>query len=121
MLMQFCFINENIEICTSKLELGLSKYIVSAIYRPNSKNIAVNEFTNNMNELLDNEIFRLNKSIIIGDFNINLLEHSSNLPTYLFLNSMQALNYFPHISRPTSFPDSPALGQPTLTAGSHLD
>ena len=27
---------------------------------------------------------------------------------------MQALNFFPHISRPTRFPDSPALGQPSL-------
>ena len=27
---------------------------------------------------------------------------------------MQALNYFPHISRPTRFPDNPRLGQPSL-------
>ena len=67
-----------------------------------------------MNELLSNDIFRRNKSLIIGDFNINLLEHSSHLPTNLFLNSMQALNFFPYISRPTRFPDSPALGQPSL-------
>lgn len=113
-LMLYSFINENIEICTSKLELGNTKYIISVIYRPNSKHIAVNEFTNFMNELLNNDIFRHNKSIIIGDFNINLLEHSSHLPTNLFLNSLQSLNFFPHISRPTRFPDSSALGQPSL-------
>ena len=27
---------------------------------------------------------------------------------------MQTLNYFPHISRPTRFPDNPLLGQPSL-------
>ena len=27
---------------------------------------------------------------------------------------MQALNYFPHISRPTRFPDNPDLGRPSL-------
>lgn len=114
LLTPFSFINEDIEICTTQIKLADSKYIISAIYRPNSKHIAVNEFTNIINELLNNEIFRLNKSIIIGDFNINLLEHSTHLPTNLFLNSMQALNYFPHISRPTRFPDTPALGQPSL-------
>lgn len=67
-----------------------------------------------MNELLDKDIFRHNNSIFTGDFNINLLEHSSHLPTRSFLNSMQALNYFPHIFRPTRFPGSPALGQPSL-------
>lgn len=61
-----------------------------------------------------NEELRHIKSNIISHFNINLLEHSSHLPTKLFLNSMQVLNYFPHISRPTRFPDSPALGQPSL-------
>lgn len=27
---------------------------------------------------------------------------------------MQALDYFPHISRPRRFPDGPCLGQPSL-------
>ena len=27
---------------------------------------------------------------------------------------MQVLNYFPHISRPTRFPDNPYLGHPSL-------
>lgn len=111
---QYSFINDNIEIFSAKIELDNSKLVISVIYRPNSKHIAVEEFTNIMNGLFSNDIFRLNKSIIIGDFNINLLEHSTHLPTNLFLNSMQSLNYFPHISRPTRFPDNPTLGQPSL-------
>ena len=113
-LTQFSFINDNIEICSAKVEVDSSKFIISVIYRPNSKHIAVEEFTNVINDLFSNEIFRLNKSIIIGDININLLEHSTHLPTNLFLNTMQSLNYFPHISRPTRFPDNPTLGQPSL-------
>ena len=113
-LSQFSFINDNIEIFTTIIELENSKFIISVIYRPNSKHIAVEEFTNVMNDIFSNQIFRLNKSIIIGDININLLEHSTHLPTNLFLNTMQSLNYFPHISRPTRFPDNPTLGQPSL-------
>lgn len=114
LLNQFCIINENIEICTSKLTLGDTHYIISVIYRPNSKHIGVNEFTTTLDDLVNNESFRRNKSLLIGDFNINLLEHSSHVPTNLFLNSMQTLNYFPQISRPTQFPDTLELGQPSL-------
>ena len=113
-LPQFSFINDNIEISSVKIEVDNSDFIISVIYRPNSKHIAVEEFTNVVNDLFTHEIFRHNKSIIIGDININLLEHSTHLPTNLFLNTMQSLNYFPHISRPTRFPDNPTLGQPSL-------
>ena len=113
-LSQFSFINRNIEISSTKLIIGNTSYIISVIYRPNSKHIDVNEFTNIINELLAAETFKNNKTILIGDFNINLLEHATHLPTNLFLNTMQSLNYFPHIARPTRFPDSPDLGQPSL-------
>lgn len=51
-LPQFSFINDNIEISTAKIELDHSKFIISVIYRPNSKHIAVEEFTNVMNDLI---------------------------------------------------------------------
>ena len=113
-LNQFAFINRNIEICSVRLKIENTDYIITVIYRPQSKHIAVNEFSDIISELLTNEIFRHNKTIILGDLNINLLEHATHLPTNLFLNAMQTLNYFPHISRPTRFPDSPDLGQPSL-------
>ena len=95
---QFSFVNKSIEISSSKLKIGNTNYIFSVIYRPNSKHIAVSEFTNIINELLATETFRHNKTILIGDFNINLFEHATHLPTNLFLNTMQTLNYFPHIA-----------------------
>lgn len=113
-LHQFHYVDDNIEICSCKLEIENTNYVISVLYRPRSKHIAVNEFTNILNEILTNEIFRRNKTVLVGDFNINLLEHSTHLPTNIFLNTMQTLNYFPHISRPTRFPDSPNLSQPSL-------
>lgn len=111
---EYCFINDDIEICTVKVKIINTSYVMSVVYRPHSKHLAVNEFTTIISQILSNDIFRCSKSILLGDLNINLLEHSTHLPTNTFLNSMQALNYFPHISRPTRFPDNPDLGQPSL-------
>ena len=66
LLNQFCFINEHIEILTCQLTIGISKYVIAAIYRPNSKHIGVNEFTYFINDMLNNEIFRENKSLCYG-------------------------------------------------------
>ena len=113
-LNQYCYINDSVEILTIKLKTTNLTYVISVIYRPHSKHEMVNEFTDLINQLLTNAIYRNNKSILLGDFNINLLEHTTHLPTNIFLNAMQALNYFPHISRPTRFPDNPNLSQPSL-------
>ena len=58
-----------------------------------------------MTQLLKLDTFKKNKTILIGDFNINLLEHTTHRETGDYLNKMQSLNYFPLISRPTRFPE----------------
>ena len=55
-----------------------------------------------------------NKTLIIGDFNINLLKHTTYAPTNNFLSTLQTLNFYPHISRPTRFPDGSILSEPSL-------
>ena len=40
------------------------------------------------------------KTYIMGDFNINLLDHSTSLPVENFLNLMISCNYYPVITRP---------------------
>ena len=114
LIQDFTFVNDDLEICTIKLKSTTPNYVISVIYRPNSKHIAVQEFTNIFNDILSQDLFKTNNTILLGDFNINLLEHATHQPTNLFLNTMQSLNYFPHISRPTRFPDGPNLGQPSL-------
>ena len=63
---------------------------------------------------MQNNVLKDNKSILIGDFNINLLEHTTHPPTNNFLVQIQSHNFFPHIGRPTRFPDSQHLGDPSL-------
>ena len=114
LLEQHTFINDDLEICTIKLKTPNMNYLISTIYRPHSKHEQVSEFTTILNNLLLTDTFKNNNTIILGDLNVNLLEHSTHPPTNNFLNTMQSLNYFPHISRPTRFPDNPLLSQPSL-------
>ena len=51
---------------------------------------------------------------MIGDFNIDLLLHHNHLPTHNFLTTIQSLNHFIHISRPTRFPQGNQSGDPAL-------
>lgn len=110
----FCMCDENAELCSVKIILPTTSYSVSCIYRPNSKHAKVNEFNAYIDNLLSNNFFTNNRNILIGDFNINLLEHVSHPPTNSFITTMQSNNYFPHISRPTRFSDINTTAAPSL-------
>ena len=62
-------------------------------------------------------MFKKSKTILTGDFNINLLEHQTHADTNDFLVFMQNLFYLPVISRPTSFPEGACS---TVTLGPYL-
>ena len=107
-------VTENIEINTVKIFTEAFCYLICSIYRPNSKHVAVEEFTHTLNAILQNINTNNSKIVLIGDFNINLLEHTTHMPTNSFLTTMQSINFIPHIARPTRFPDSIDLGEPSL-------
>ena len=106
-------INDQIEINTVKITPLSLNFLVCAVYRPNSKHIGVDEFSNTLNTLLHERAGSTN-ILLIGDFNINLLEHTTHLPTNNFLLNIQTLNFLPHIARPTRFPDTLNLCEPSL-------
>ena len=111
---ELTMISDNVKINSIKIKFIHIDFVECAIYRPHSKHIAVEEFTNLLNTFLLNDEIKNSKIIIIGDLDINLLEHTTHPPTNNFLVNLQALNFFPHISRPTRFPDSLQLGDPSL-------
>ena len=80
-LEEFSFVNEIIEICSVRVKLNDEYYVISTIYRPSSKYNDVDLFNNRLADLLKNNIFKKSKRIMIGDFNINLLEFSSHTNT----------------------------------------
>ena len=114
LLEQFSFINDDIELCTVKIKVKEEYYLVSVVYRPSSKHRDVDKFTNILSKLLRNNTFKKHKHILLGDFNINLLDFACHPHTNQFLASMQNLKYTPLISRPTRFPDLNQRGANSL-------
>jgi hypothetical protein len=73
--------------------------LVGVIYRP--PNTDINDFNETLSELLT-KIKNENKTVyLLGDFNINLLEHQNHLPTSDFIDSMYTSSLFPFITKPT--------------------
>ena len=114
LLEEFTYLNSEIEICTVKVLIPDSSYVISVVYRPRFKHENIEEFRKEISPLLNNKIFKKSKSIIVGDLNINLLEHENHRPTNEFLNMMQTFSYLPLITRPTRFPVGQQEGQPSL-------
>ena len=106
-------VNDQIEVNTVKINTGTLDILKCAIYRPNSKHIAVEKFTQVINILLEAKA-KNNKIVLVSDFNIHLLEHSTHIPTINFFANIQAINFTLLIARPTRFPDSSQLGELSL-------
>ena len=111
---EFSLINAEIEICTVSVKISDTCYNISSIYRPHTKSNNVKEFRKEISKILKDKFFSKSKSILIGDFNINLLQHQEHQETNNFLNTMQELSYLPAITRPTRFPEGAQVGSPSL-------
>ena len=111
---ELTLINDNIEMNTTKITIDSNSFVIIAIYRPHSKHEGVEAFTNNLITLLQRENIKKSNVVVIGDININLLEHSAHTATNNYLAALQTINFFPHISRPTRFPDTVNLSEPSL-------
>jgi len=76
--------------------------IIAAIYRPPGGSLA--DFNQEYESVLAELTRKNSKNIILaGDFNINLLNHSSHSETETFLNIMYAHKILPMIKRPTRY------------------
>ena len=101
-LKQFCRCNLYIEVCTIEIKLASDVYIVVGIYRPHSGN--VDGFVDELGEILSNIPRPLRKKVIlIGDFNVNLLNDSSS-PVAKLTTFMRSNYLAPLISSATRFP-----------------
>ena len=111
---EMTMINSNIEINTIKVTINSTSYFICTIYRPHSKHEGIEEFTDILSTLLQKDNVKKCNTVIIGDLNINLLEHTTHNATNNYLAALQTMNFFPHISRPTRFPDTFNLSEPSL-------
>ena len=111
---KFSYSNKDIEICTVAIQVGNQKFNIVAVYRPSSKHKQVDKFTEIFSTIMKDNFFAKSDNLLLGDFNINLLEHQTHQETGNFLAVMQSLNYIPIISRPTRFPEGNQRGNPSL-------
>ena len=111
---KYSYSEKDIEICTVSIKIGNQKFNIIAIYRPQSKRRRVDNFTEIMSNILKDKLFTKTDTIMIGDFNINLLEHSTHQETGNYLATLQSLNYIPIINRPTRFPEGNQTGNESL-------
>ena len=108
------FIHDDIELNTVEVIDNRFSYTVCAVYRPHGKYDRVDSFTLKLSELLTSNVLHKKRVILVGDFNINLLEIENHAPTNNFLAHMQSQNYFIHTCRPTRYPDGHQAGMPSL-------
>ena len=113
-LSKYSAVDEEIEINTVKVSISKTDYNICAIYRPLPDPVGVIDFTEHLSNLLKDQELNMNKTILIGDMNINLLNLNTNASTNFYLETMQSLSLFPLISRPTRFPDTIGLSEPSL-------
>lgn len=113
-LLEHSYIHDEIEINSVDVHVSNKTYTICGIYRPHFKHNRVDCFSEKLSEILLSNDLRGKQIILMGDFNINLLELDTHPPTHNFLTHIQSLNYFTHISRPTRFPDGLQAGDPSL-------
>ena len=78
LIQDLSFVNDTIEICTVKVSLSSHTLTVSAVYRPHTKYEDIDNFVDQMCTILNNDNHKNMKSVLLGDFNMNLLEHSTH-------------------------------------------
>ena len=113
-LSESSYIHDDIEVNTIDVNVSNKTFTISAVYRPHSKHIRVDCFSEKLSQFLVSNDLRGKQIILVGDFNINLLEIDQHPPTHNFLTNLQSQNFVIHISRPTRFPEGQQTGNPSL-------
>ena len=102
--------NENFEICTTKLKIESKFYYIFAIYRPPAGNI--NDFIKNLERILSSNFSDCEMKVIVGDLNLNLL-NCTDPSVSRFISLLHSSHFVSMINRPTHFSPND-LFEPTL-------
>ena len=103
--------NNTIESCMVQVVNIEHKIIILGIYRPHSD--LIQNFTDQLEMIITNNTNPNQSIILIGDFNINLLD-LDNASIENFQTTLQSMHFIPTITKPTRFPPPSAPGVPTL-------
>ena len=123
---EYSFCDQTLEICSCKVLLDDSYFIIIGIYRPHT-DLEVN-FTCRLEAILNSSIVKEASLVLVaGDMNID----ACNPPVAEnYINMMQSMGYIPTITRPTRFSESSnvrnsdssiGISDDTVVTSSNLD
>ena len=97
------------ETLTISAKYGGQLYIICNTYRPPRGNMQL--FVDALSGILSriNDKFPSAKSIVLGDFNVNLLRLNRGYLPLKYVTNMYALGYIPRLLRPTRVTTSSAM------------
>ena len=95
--------NEYIECIFAELKhtVNSKSTVVGAIYRPPNTDIV--SFLDHLSTILSHQALHSKNIYLMGDFNINLLNHSTHQHTADFIDMMFQHSLLPMVNRPTRF------------------
>ena len=97
---EITLMNDFIESLFVEITVPNSKnIIVGIIYRPPNSNS--NDFLTSLTSLLSNTLFVNKDAYVMGDFNFDLLKHSTNNSSLEFLESFLSSSFLPLVTKPT--------------------
>ena len=82
--------DDTMETCVVEVCFDETNYVIVGVYRPPTD--TVYNFIPSISGILNNRKLIGKNVIVIGDLNVDLLQHNS-LPVQSFVNEMQSLNF----------------------------
>jgi exonuclease III len=92
------FVDDIFLACVVDVSLNGDGYVVFAVYRPHSDSIE--SFSSKLVEMLNPDVLRNTKVILLGDFNINILDQDS-VSVSCFIADLYSLSFLPFITKAT--------------------
>jgi hypothetical protein len=89
----------SLECCSISFSVRSKKYLVIGVYRPPSE--PVDTFNRDFFPLISGDSVSSARTIIVGDFNIDLTNNNLSNGDSFFLNEMYSLHFLPKIVLPT--------------------
>ena len=99
-----------IESCVVDVAQGSESYIIFGLYRPHGD--FIDEFLLRLTDMLHHARVSGKRTVILGDFNINLLDQDSGRVNR-FTAELYSLYFIPVITKPTRFPPSGINSEPS--------
>ena len=100
-----CVNNYDVETCFVELVNNHSRNVI-IVYKP--PGASFNDFTIDINVILEKVTDENKRCYIMGDFNINLLHYDTDIAVQTFIDTLSSQSFNPTISKPTRITDNRA-------------